>query len=65
VEHVAEAGRLVILARDVSKVLVDLGMPPVPGIPQDPCTTGNVLEAVGIILEHLQEAYTSDHGPWD
>jgi hypothetical protein len=30
---VAEVGRLAILARDVSKVLVDLGMPPVPGVP--------------------------------
>jgi hypothetical protein len=32
VEHVAKAGRLAILVRDASKVLVDLGMPPIPRI---------------------------------
>jgi hypothetical protein len=53
------------LVRDVSKVLADLGMPPIPEIPQDPHTTDNILEAVDVILEHLQEAYTSSHDPWD
>jgi hypothetical protein len=52
------------LVRDVSKVLKDLGMPPIPGIPRDPCTAGDVLEVVDVILEHLQEAYASDHDPW-
>jgi hypothetical protein len=33
VEHVDEAGWLAILARDISMVLVDLGMPPISGIP--------------------------------
>jgi hypothetical protein len=33
VDRVTEAGRLVIMARDVSKVLVDLGMPPSRGSP--------------------------------
>jgi hypothetical protein len=33
VEHIGEAGRLAILVRDASKVLVDLGIPPIPGIP--------------------------------
>jgi ribosome-associated protein YbcJ (S4-like RNA binding protein) len=33
VEHVGEAERLAILVRDASKVLVDLGIPPIPGIP--------------------------------
>jgi hypothetical protein len=33
VDHVTEAGRLAILLRGVSKVLVDLGMPPIPGSP--------------------------------
>jgi hypothetical protein len=33
VERVTKAGRLVILVRDVSKVLVNHGMPPVSGIP--------------------------------
>jgi hypothetical protein len=35
VERVAEARWLAILARDVSKVLVDLAMHPILGIPQD------------------------------
>jgi hypothetical protein len=33
-DHIIEAGRLAILVREVSKVLVDLGMPPIPGIPK-------------------------------
>jgi hypothetical protein len=33
VDHITEAGWLAILARDVAKVLVDLGKPPIPGIP--------------------------------
>jgi hypothetical protein len=63
VEHVDEAGWLAILARDISLVLVDLGMPPISGIPQDLHTTGDVLEVVGVILEHLWEAYTSGMVP--
>jgi hypothetical protein len=39
VECIAEAGRLIILVRDVSKVLVDIDMPPIPEIPWDPHTT--------------------------
>jgi hypothetical protein len=65
VEHVAEAGRMAILAWDVSKVLVDRGMPPILGIPRDPHMANDILEVMGIILEHLWEAYASDHGPWD
>jgi hypothetical protein len=65
VEHVIEAGRLAILVGDISKVLVDLGMPPIPGITQDPHTTGDIFDAMGTILECLQEAYTSNHGPFD
>jgi hypothetical protein len=63
VERVAEVGRLAILVRDVSKVPVDLGMPPIPGIPQDSRTADNILEAAGTILECLREAYTSGHSP--
>jgi hypothetical protein len=33
VDRITEAGRLAILARDVFKLLVDLGMPPILGIP--------------------------------
>jgi hypothetical protein len=51
--------------RDFSKVLVDLGMPPIPGIPRDARTAGDLLEAVDIILEHLRDAYNSGHDPWD
>jgi hypothetical protein len=65
VDHVTKAGRLAILVRDVSKVLVDLGVPTIPKIPQDPHTAGDVLETVDVILESLQEAYASGHGPWD
>jgi hypothetical protein len=63
VECVTEAGWLAILVRDVCKVLVDLGMSPILGIPQDPCTTDDVLEVVGTILECLQKAYAFGHGP--
>jgi hypothetical protein len=65
VKLVTEDGWLVILVKDVSKVLVDLGMSPIHGIPRDPCTTGDVLQVVGTIFEHLREAYSSSHGPWD
>jgi hypothetical protein len=65
VERVTEVGRLVILVRDVSEVLVDLGIPPILGIPRDLRMVGDILEMVGVILEHLQEAYASSHGPWD
>jgi hypothetical protein len=51
------------LVRDVSKVLVDHGMPPILRIPRDPRATDDVLEAVGVILECLWEAYASGHGP--
>jgi hypothetical protein len=65
IERVIEVGRLAILVRDVCKVLVDLGMPPIPEIPQDPRMDGDVLEMVSIILERLWEAYASGHEPWD
>jgi hypothetical protein len=47
---VIKAGRLVTLVRGVSLVLVDLGITPIPGIPQDPCTTCDVLNVMGVIL---------------
>jgi hypothetical protein len=50
VDRVIEVERQATLVRDASKVLVDLGMPPILRIPRDPCTAGNVLEAVDIIL---------------
>jgi hypothetical protein len=65
VECIAEAGRLVILVRDISKVLVDLGMPCILGIPRDPRMANDILEVMGVILERLREAYASSHDPWD
>jgi hypothetical protein len=65
VERVTEVEWLAILVWDVSKVLVDLGMAFVLGIPRDPHTADDVLDVAGTILEHLLEAYASNHGPWD
>jgi hypothetical protein len=45
-----EAGRLAIFVGDIFKVLMDLGMPPIPSILYDSCMTGDILEAVGTIL---------------
>jgi hypothetical protein len=42
---------------------VDLGLPPTPGIPQEPSKAREVLEAVGVILECLWEAHASDTEP--
>jgi hypothetical protein len=60
---IVEAERLVTLVRDMSKVLEDLGMPPILGIPWDPRMANDILEVVDVILEHLQEAYASGHNP--
>jgi hypothetical protein len=49
--------------RDVSKVLEDLGMPPFQGFPRDPHMTSDVLEAVDVILEWLEEAMSLATGP--
>jgi hypothetical protein len=65
VDRVIEDGGLATLVRDVPKVLVHLGMPPIPEIPQDTRTAGDIPEAVDVILECLQEAYASGPGPWD
>jgi hypothetical protein len=65
VDRVVKVGWLATLVSDVSKVLVDLGMPTIPVIPQDPRTAGDVLEVVDVILEFMKEAYDSGNGPWD
>jgi hypothetical protein len=65
VDRAAEAKRQAILVMDVSKVLMDLGMSPILGIPQDQRTAVDVLEVVDIILECLREVYASDHDTWD
>jgi hypothetical protein len=65
VDHIKEAVRLAILVRDVSKVLVDLGMPPISGISWHRCMAGDVLGAVDVILKRPWEAYAFGHDPWD
>jgi hypothetical protein len=62
---ITEAGQLAVLVGDNSKALVDLGMPPIPGIPQDPGGATDILEVVGIVLEHQWEASASDASPRD
>jgi hypothetical protein len=51
--------------RDVSKVLMVLGKPPIPVIPRDLHTAGDVLEAADVILECFQVAYVSSHNPFN
>jgi hypothetical protein len=48
---------------DISKVLMDLGFSPILGIPRDPRTAGDILEAVDVILHRMWEAYASTHVP--
>jgi hypothetical protein len=50
---VTEAEQLEVLVQDISKVLVDLAMPPIRRIPEDPGRASDVLEAVGTVLECL------------
>jgi hypothetical protein len=64
-DRVVEAGWLLTLVGHVSKVLEDLGMPPILGIPLDPHMAGDVLGAMDIILECMKEAYDSGHDAWD
>jgi hypothetical protein len=54
VDCVVEVGRLVTLVRDVSKVLEDLGMSPITGIPRDPRTAGDIKGVVDVILDHVK-----------
>jgi hypothetical protein len=65
VDRITEASRLATLVREVPQVLENLGMPPIPRIPQDPRTAGDILEVVDMILERVKEAYDSSHNPWD
>jgi hypothetical protein len=57
------SGQLAILVGDICKALVVLGMPPIPRIPQDSGRSSDDLEAAGVALECLQEAYASGAGP--
>jgi hypothetical protein len=62
-DRVVEVSRLAALARDVSKVLEDLGMSPIPRIPRDPRTASGILGAVDVILQCMKEAYDLGHDP--
>jgi hypothetical protein len=48
---------------DISKVLVDLSMSPIPRIPQGPSNDIDILEIVGTVLELLREAYAFSTDP--
>jgi hypothetical protein len=50
---------------EVSQVLENLSLPPIPGIPWNLRTTDDILGAVDVILERIKEAYDSGHIPWD
>jgi hypothetical protein len=63
VDRVIEADRFTTLVRDVSKVLEDLCISSILGIPRDLRMASDVLGAVDIILECVMEAYTSGHNP--
>jgi hypothetical protein len=65
VNRVIKASRLATLVWEVSQVLENLGMPPIPGIPRDPHTTSDVLGAVDMILECLKGVYDFGHDSWD
>jgi hypothetical protein len=63
VDHIIDADRLATLVRDVSMVLEDLGMSPIPGIPWDLQSASDILGVVDVILECMKEAYDSSHSP--
>jgi hypothetical protein len=46
-DHAIEASHLATLVGDVSYILENLGMPPISGIPRDPCTANDILGVVG------------------
>jgi hypothetical protein len=61
-ERAAKAMDLSTLFVDASNALVDLGMLPIQDIPQLPKMAHNVLKAVGVILQCLQEEHASVAG---
>jgi hypothetical protein len=64
-ERFVEGEQLSLLVLDISNALVDLGMLPIQDIPKLPKPVWEVLPAVGLVLECLQEALASDTGLWD
>jgi hypothetical protein len=59
VDHVAEAEELVALVTSISKVLMDLGLAPICGIPQVLNKAQFMLEVVGSVLERMHKVPTS------
>jgi hypothetical protein len=62
---VTETGWLAILVRDVSKVLLDRGMPPISGIPRDLCMAGDLLGGGGRRPGASTGGYASGNNPWE
>jgi hypothetical protein len=58
-DHVTEAEELASLMTNISKVLMDLGLSPIQGIPQVRNKAREVLKVTGSILERLREVPTS------
>jgi hypothetical protein len=58
-DHVTEAEELASLMTNISKVLMDLGLSPIQGIPQVRNKAQEVLKVTGSILERLREVPTS------
>jgi hypothetical protein len=50
---VPKSVRLAVLVRDISKAMVDLGMPLISGIPQDLSRASDILEVAGTVLDCL------------
>jgi hypothetical protein len=61
----AEAARLARIVGDMSGALVNLGMAPVPEIPQLPDKADDVLRAAGVVVERLKDAADNGFGLWD
>jgi hypothetical protein len=49
---------------EISNALVDLDVFPNRDIPAQPRSTQDVLTAVSLVLERLQEEHASSAGPW-
>jgi hypothetical protein len=61
-DHVTEAEELASLMTNISKVLMDLGLSPIQGVPQVRNKAREVLKVTGSILERLREVPTSSIG---
>jgi hypothetical protein len=62
-ERATEAEQLSWLVREISDALVDLDMFPIRDIPLQPRSAQDLLTAVGLVLEHLQEEHAFGADP--